>query len=163
MPRITYVIRNPMGGWVVCGEGLGIQRNCQLFLRYGEVLSLLQMEYTFGHCLNSLYQEFRAPLTVVADGCFSNLRKTLVSARPQNKSNFAGLVMHNCPQTRDHFAEVILASPAPVLVYQISSDSTRVLVDIPGQKMPADAKTYLLETVAPQLPGTWCSVGMYPW
>eukprot|EP00117_Sycon_ciliatum_P045024 scpid52497/ scgid2857/ Squalene monooxygenase; Squalene epoxidase len=101
---------------------------------------------------DSEVKEFRAPLTVVADGCFSNLRKTLVSARPQNKSNFAGLVMHNCPQTRDHFAEVILASPAPVLVYQISSDSTRVLVDIPGQKMPADAKTYLLETVAPQLP-----------
>lgn len=50
---------------------------------------------------------------------------------------------------------VVLAKPSPVLMYQISTHDTRVLVDVPG-KLPSvsngDLKKYLQETVASELP-----------
>ena len=76
---------------------------------------------------------------VVADGCFSRLRKGLVKESPKVKSHFVALLMKNCPQARDNFAEIVLVDPSPVLVYQISSSCTRVLVDIQG-KMPKDIR-----------------------
>ena len=48
--------------------------------------------------------------------------------------------------------ELVLADPSPVLIYQISSHDTRVLVDVRGN-MPKDIKAYLGEKVHPQLPG----------
>lgn len=50
---------------------------------------------------------------------------------------------------------VVLAKPSPILMYQISTHDTRVLVDVPG-KLPSasngDLKTYLIETVSPEIP-----------
>jgi len=50
---------------------------------------------------------------------------------------------------------VILAKPSPVLMYQIGTHDTRVLVDVPG-KLPSvstgELKKYLQGTVAPELP-----------
>lgn len=50
---------------------------------------------------------------------------------------------------------VVLAKPSPVLMYQISTHDTRVLVDVPG-KLPSastgELKEYLQQTVAPELP-----------
>lgn len=50
---------------------------------------------------------------------------------------------------------VVLAQPSPILMYQISTTDTRVLVDVPG-KLPSvsngDLKSYLEETVGPELP-----------
>src|ERR1700730_14373467 len=50
---------------------------------------------------------------------------------------------------------VVLAKPSPVLLYQISTHDTRVLVDVPG-KLPSvsngDLKRYLQTVVAPELP-----------
>jgi squalene monooxygenase len=52
---------------------------------------------------------------------------------------------------------VLLVNPSPVLMYQISTHDTRVLVDVPG-KLPSvssgDLKKYLQDTVAPHLPET---------
>jgi squalene monooxygenase len=52
---------------------------------------------------------------------------------------------------------VILAEPSPILMYQISTHDTRILVDVPG-KLPSasngDLKNYLVENIAPQLPDT---------
>uniref|UniRef100_A0AAV2MAY6 Squalene monooxygenase n=1 Tax=Knipowitschia caucasica TaxID=637954 RepID=A0AAV2MAY6_KNICA len=73
-----------------------------------------------------------AALTVVADGCFSKFRKSLVSGKAQVSSHFVGCIMKDCPQFRAHHAELVLANPSPVLIYQISSSETRVLVDIRG-------------------------------
>jgi len=94
---------------------------------------------------------YQAPLTVVADGCFSRFRKDLVTTKPAVKSHFVGLLMHNCPQRVGNHAELVLADPSPVLIYQISSDKTRVLVDIRGD-MPKDLKEHLAENVYHQLP-----------
>lgn len=58
----------------------------------------------------------------------------------------------DCPQFKANHAELVLADPSPVLVYQISSTQTRVLVDIRGE-MPQDLPQYLMEKIHPQLPG----------
>lgn len=75
-----------------------------------------------------------------------------MSTQPYVKSHFIGMVMENCPQARPNHAELVIAHPSPVLIYQISSKDTRVLVDVKGG-MPKDVKAYFNETVYPVLPG----------
>ncbi|CAN1777466.1 Squalene monooxygenase SE1 [Linum perenne] len=75
--------------------------------------------------------EAYAPLTVVCDGCFSNLRRNLCTSK-------------------------VLADPSPILFYPISSTEIRCLVDVPGQKVPSigngEMAKYLKNVVAPQVP-----------
>lgn len=109
-----------------------------------------------------------APLTIVCDGCFSNLRRSLCDPKvvlfvfPQllalnlfwslrwteghhnlwqveNHSCFVGLVLENCDLPHANLGHVILADPSPVLFYPISSTEVRCLVDVPGQKVPSVA------------------------
>lgn len=103
--------------------------------------------------------EVRAPLTVVADGIWSGLRKCANTNRPQKMSTFVGvLVTHAAdaaPVPHKHCGHVVLAHPSPILIYQISSTETRVLVDVAGA-MPSAAEgglaAHLTEKSAPQLP-----------
>uniref|UniRef100_A0A8C6TU10 Squalene monooxygenase n=1 Tax=Neogobius melanostomus TaxID=47308 RepID=A0A8C6TU10_9GOBI len=90
-------------------------------------------------------------LTVVADGCFSKFRKSLVSGKAHVSSHFVGCLMKNCPQFKANHAELVLANPSPILIYQVSSTQTRVLVDIRGE-MPRSLSDYMVERVLPQLP-----------
>ncbi|XP_048058855.1 LOW QUALITY PROTEIN: squalene monooxygenase [Megalobrama amblycephala] len=91
------------------------------------------------------------PLTVVADGCFSEFRKRLSSERVQICSNFVGCIMKNCPQYKPNYAELVLSCHGPILIYQISSTDTRVLVDIRG-RLPKNLSQYMIEKIHPQLP-----------
>ncbi|KAK8961796.1 hypothetical protein KSP40_PGU022173 [Platanthera guangdongensis] len=97
-----------------------------------------------------------APLTIVCDGCFSNLRRTLCSPKVEVPSSFAGLVLENCELPFPNHGHVILADPSPILFYPISSTEIRCLVDLPGQKLPSIANgemgKYLKTSVAPQIP-----------
>ncbi|KAM9308693.1 squalene monooxygenase [Gastrophryne carolinensis] len=96
-------------------------------------------------------KELRAPLTVVADGLFSKFRKDLISGQVKVSSHFVGCILKDSPQFKAHHAELVLANPSPVLIYQISSNETRVLVDIRGD-MPKNLKEYMLENILPQMP-----------
>ncbi|KAM5157711.1 squalene monooxygenase [Mantella aurantiaca] len=96
-------------------------------------------------------KELHAPLTVVADGLFSKFRKDLISGQVKVSSHFVGCILKNSPQFKPHHAELVLANPSPVLIYQISSTETRVLVDIRGD-MPRNLKEYMLENILPQMP-----------
>ncbi|XP_040900643.1 squalene monooxygenase [Toxotes jaculatrix] len=96
-------------------------------------------------------KEIHAALTVVADGCFSKFRKSLVSGKAHISSHFVGCLMKDCPQFKANHAELVLANPSPVLIYQISSSQTRVLVDIRGE-MPRNLSEYMAEKIHPQLP-----------
>lgn len=96
-------------------------------------------------------KEIHAALTVVADGCFSKFRKSLSSGKAHTSSHFVGCLMKDSPQYRANHAELVLANPSPVLVYQISSTDTRVLVDIRGE-MPRNLTEYMAEKIHPQLP-----------
>nr|WBR34620.1 squalene epoxidase [Bupleurum chinense] len=97
-----------------------------------------------------------APLTIVCDGCFSNLRRSLCKPKVDVPSCFVGLVLENCNLPYANHGHVILGDPSPILCYPISSTEVRCLVDVPGQKVPSisngDMAKYLKTVVAPQLP-----------
>lgn len=97
-----------------------------------------------------------APLTIVCDGCFSNLRRSLCNPKVDNPSCFVGLVLENCDLPFANHGHVILADPSPILFYPISNTELRCLVDVPGQKVPSVASGemahYLKTVVAPQIP-----------
>ncbi|CAE7871266.1 SQE1 [Symbiodinium sp. KB8] len=103
----------------------------------------------------------KAPLVIVADGIASCPRTQLTSARPQRASFFVGLVLkhpeHKPPLPFPNHGHVILTNPSPVLLYQISSTETRILVDVLGElpsSMDGSLQKHLLEVVAPQLPSS---------
>lgn len=98
-------------------------------------------------------QTIKADLTIVADGCFSKFRKDLSSYSVTVSSHFVGVVMRDCPQFKTGHAEIILTPKGPVLVYQISSSETRILIDIRG-KMPSNTEQFLKDEIAPHLTGT---------
>lgn len=47
----------------------------------------------------------------------------------------------------------MLADPNPILIYKISEEETRVLVDVRGQTMPKDLRRYLIDNILPAMPG----------
>ncbi|KAL6514640.1 Squalene epoxidase 1 [Orobanche gracilis] len=113
-----------------------------------------------------------APLTIVCDGCFSNLRRSLCTPQCKQQQHypnastapaksgvdipscFVGLVLENCELPYANHGHVILGDPSPILFYPISSTEIRCLVDVPGQKVPSIASgemaNYLKTVVAPQ-------------
>ncbi|KAG4960590.1 hypothetical protein AAZX31_13G235100 [Glycine max] len=98
----------------------------------------------------------KASLTIVCDGCFSNLRRSLCNPKVDVPSHFVGLVLENCNLPYANHGHVILSDPSPILFYPISSSEIRCLVDVPGQKLPSlgngDMARYLKTVVAPQVP-----------
>lgn len=97
-----------------------------------------------------------APLTIVCDGCFSNLRRSLCNPKVDVPSCFVGLVLENCNLPFANHGHVVLADPSPILFYPISSNEVRCLVDVPGQKVPSisngEMANYLKTVVGPQIP-----------
>ncbi|KAF5731883.1 squalene monooxygenase-like isoform X1 [Tripterygium wilfordii] len=98
----------------------------------------------------------QAPLTIVCDGGFSNLRRSLCEPKVDVPSCFVGLILENCNLPYANHGHVILANPAPILFYPISSTEVRCLVDVPGQKVPSvsngEMAHYLKSVIAPQVP-----------
>ncbi|KAJ3367353.1 Squalene epoxidase [Kappamyces sp. JEL0680] len=98
-----------------------------------------------------------APLTVVADGCFSAFRKQFISKPVKAKSHFAGLVLKDCVLPHPNHGHVVLAKPGPILLYQIGTHDTRLLVDIPNplpKTSNGDMLHYMRDFVGPQLPSS---------
>ncbi|XP_044500230.1 squalene monooxygenase SE1-like [Mangifera indica] len=97
-----------------------------------------------------------APLTVVCDGCCSNFRRSLSKPKVEIPSCFVGLILEKCELPYKNHGHVILANPAPILFYPISSTEIRCLVDVPGQKVPSisngEMANYLKTVVASQIP-----------
>lgn len=102
--------------------------------------------------------EFYAPICFVADGCFSKFRRELSSERaaPIVRSNFVGIVLDTPDPHVDLPApghgHVILRKSepqaqqngvGPVLVYQIGRNDTRMLIDVPGPRIPSAANGQL--------------------
>ncbi|WFD26803.1 squalene monooxygenase [Malassezia nana] len=111
---------------------------------------------------------FYAPVTVAADGIFSKFRKTYGGAyKPEVRSYFVGLELPTSALLSPRHGHVILNQQAakdavpgkavgPALVYQIGSDEVRLLVDVPGRRLPSSSngelQDYLRHQVAPCLP-----------
>lgn len=129
-------------------------------LEQGTVTSLLQKEGTV-HGVQYKTKDGKemtayAPLTIVCDGCFSNLRRSLCKPKVEVPSCFVGLVLENCDLPYKNHGHVILANPSPILFYQISDTEVRCLVDVPGEKVPSisngEMARHLKSVVAPQIP-----------
>lgn len=98
---------------------------------------------------------YYAPLTLIADGIFSRFRKEFTESQTQVISHFVGFLIHDLELPFSQKGFVCLAKPSPILMYQISSHETRVLVDVPG-KLPkvstGELKEYMQKVVCPELP-----------
>jgi flavin-dependent dehydrogenase len=100
-----------------------------------------------------------ARLTIIADGMYSALRSKVHLNAPKTASHFCGYILHHpagkTPLPYPNRGHVLMADPSPVLLYQISSTETRVLVDIAG-RVPnvADGslRKYFEDVIAPQMP-----------
>lgn len=63
--------------------------------------------------------------------------------------------MKDCDLPFPNHGHVILANPSPILLYQIGSTDTRMLVDIPNplpKTSTGEMKMYMEDVVAHQLP-----------
>lgn len=94
----------------------------------------------------------RAHLTIVCDGMYSNLRKQLSEPKIKHPSFFVGIILRNVSLPFPNHGHVVLAKPSPILFYPIGTNEVRCLVDVPGEKLPADLPGYLRTTVAPEVP-----------
>ncbi|XP_023546518.1 squalene monooxygenase-like isoform X1 [Cucurbita pepo subsp. pepo] len=129
-------------------------------LEQGTVTSLLEEKGTIKgvqyKSKNGEEKTAYAPLTIVCDGCFSNLRRSLCKPMVDVPSCFVGLVLENCQLPFANHGHVVLGDPSPILFYPISSTEIRCLVDVPGQKVPSisngEMEKYLKTIVAPQVP-----------
>ncbi|KAJ7485535.1 squalene epoxidase-domain-containing protein [Mycena latifolia] len=89
---------------------------------------------------------FFADLVVVADGCFSNFRTSVigrVAGKASTRSHFVGLVLEDAPlPLQEHGTVVLVKGSGPVLLYQIAKHDTRMLVDV-RHPVPSDLKVSL--------------------
>jgi squalene monooxygenase len=100
---------------------------------------------------------FFGDLTIISDGYASKFRSQHTPHTPQVRSKFWGLELIDCPLPIPEHGFVSLADRPPVLLYQISTHSTRVLVDVREGTPSASVsqggiKNHLQNHVAPSLP-----------
>ncbi|KAJ5388598.1 squalene monooxygenase [Penicillium cosmopolitanum] len=106
---------------------------------------------------NDLKDCYFAQLTVVADGYASKFRKTHHPYTPKRRSKFWGLEMIDAQLPSPYYGHVLLSDCPPVLMYQIGTHETRILIDIPDNLPAASVKNggvkgYMKNTVLPSLP-----------
>ncbi|MBA0782172.1 hypothetical protein Gotri_003033 [Gossypium trilobum] len=96
-----------------------------------------------------------APLTIVCDGCFSNLRRSLCYPKVDTPSYTVGVILTNCKLPNENYGALILADPSPILFYPISSTEIRCLVNIPSEIVPSvsngEMAHFLKTLVAPKV------------
>ncbi|ETN40375.1 uncharacterized protein HMPREF1541_04652 [Cyphellophora europaea CBS 101466] len=100
---------------------------------------------------------FFADLTIICDGYASKFRKQYSPHTPRVRSKFWGMELIDCPLPIPEHGFVSLADRPPVLLYQIGTHETRVLVDIPENVSTATSaaggvKNHLRNVVCPTLP-----------
>ncbi|PYH93200.1 SE-domain-containing protein [Aspergillus ellipticus CBS 707.79] len=95
--------------------------------------------------------------TVVADGYASKFRKQYHTNTPKVKSRFWGLELIDADLPKPYHGHVLLSDNSPILVYQIGTHETRILIDIPENLPSASVKNggvkgHLRQVVLPSLP-----------
>ncbi|KAH1040521.1 hypothetical protein J1N35_042264 [Gossypium stocksii] len=128
-------------------------------LEQGTVTSLIEENgiVTGVHYKNESGQVLTAyaPLTIVCDGCFSNLRRCLCYPKVDIPSYLVGLTLTNCNLPKKNYGAIILAHPSPILLYPISSTEIRCMVNVPSEKVPSvsngEMACYLKTQVAPKV------------
>lgn len=98
---------------------------------------------------------FYADLTIIADGCFSNFRNSVMgksAVKPTVKSHFVGMILEDAKLPYDQHGTVVLVKGhGPVLLYRIAERETRILIDV-KQPLPSDLKSFIVTNIIPGLP-----------
>lgn len=102
-------------------------------------------------------RSYTAKVTFACDGIYSKFRKVHAQDNvPEVGSYFVGLALEHAKLPSPNRGHVILGDHAPVLVYQVSDDETRMLCAYRLTKPPSQANnafaSYLLDEVKPNLP-----------
>jgi squalene monooxygenase len=100
---------------------------------------------------------FFGAVTLVADGYASKFRKEFIPHQPQVRSKFWGLEMIDAELPMPNHGHVILTDAPPILIYQIGTHETRILVDIPeglpsASPKAGGVKNHMLNVALPNLP-----------
>ncbi|KAL2322343.1 hypothetical protein Fmac_026722 [Flemingia macrophylla] len=93
-----------------------------------------------------------APLTVVCDGCFSNLRQFLCHSKVEVTSYSVGLVLENCQLPLENYVHLIVDDPSLILLYRISSTKIRCMIDTVSKVPLGGMANYLKTEVASEIP-----------
>jgi len=117
-------------------------------------------------------EEYWADLVIVADGCFSNFRNSVMGcalAKPVVRSSFCGAILEDVALPTP--TAILVQGSGPVLMYQISEHRTRILISI-QHPLPADLKVCnhlsfliglsLISTVAYPLPYLTSNANIIP-
>ncbi|KAF2821496.1 squalene monooxygenase [Ophiobolus disseminans] len=96
-------------------------------------------------------------VTLIADGYASKFRKEYIPHQPQVRSKFYGLEMIDAELPLPGHGHVILTDAPPILIYQIGTHETRILIDVPEGLPSASVKNggvknHLLNVALPNLP-----------
>lgn len=100
---------------------------------------------------------FFGALTLISDGYASKFRKAYLPHAPEVRSKFFGLELIDAELPMPGHGHVILSNAPPILIYQIGTHETRILVDIPD-KLPSatpqagGVKNHFLNVALPNLP-----------
>ncbi len=100
-------------------------------------------------------KEVKASLTVVSDGPLSRLREILSTPNKNLNGYFMGLLLRNCKMPYPNHGHLIMGNHPPIVIYPVSADKWRILIDFKGVKPPRigkEFKQYLLETFTPVIP-----------
>lgn len=98
-----------------------------------------------------------AHLTVAAEGYDSKVRKIYHPYTPKARSKFWGLELIDAKLPSPGYGHVFVGDDPPVLIYQIGTHETRILMDIPDNLPSASVKNggvrgHLRNVVLPSLP-----------
>lgn len=96
-------------------------------------------------------------LTLVCDGYASKFRKEYITKTPEVRSKFWGLELIDAELPMPNHGHVVLSNAPPILIYQIGTHETRILVDVPENLPSASVKAggiknHLLNVALPNLP-----------
>lgn len=98
-----------------------------------------------------------ARLNVFTDGIFSHFRPYFTNKPKTITSYFLGMILKNCDAPHPHFGHVIVSDNIPCLVYPISSNEYRMLIDFKGENPPrksAELKRFLKEDIGKNIPAS---------
>ncbi|CAN6862499.1 unnamed protein product [Brassica oleracea] len=97
-----------------------------------------------------------APLTVVCDGCYSNLRRSVNDNNAEVLSYQVSYVSKNCQLEDPEKLKLIMSKPSFTMLYQISSTDVRCAMELFPGNIPSisngEMATFLKNTMAPQVP-----------
>lgn len=111
------------------------------------------IEYASKDSENSL--KVYANLTIVCQGSASRLRMGLSKGELKVKGHMMGFILEDCNPPFENHGHVIIADPAPILVYPVATNKLRVLIDFPKDfhiKKGKELEDHLIQKISPQLP-----------